>query len=94
VLPVLQEAALLKDAELFPSPLDANNEIFFFTSTLLHPGQVTLPAPFEPKTSSSNSCPQVSQTYSNIGIFTPGKNLPSIIFNAHYKPISYSSNIR
>jgi hypothetical protein len=76
VLPVLQAAALLNEAELLPSPLDANREIFFLTSTLLHSGQVTLPAPLELKTSSSNSWPQVSQIYSKIGIFTPGINLP------------------
>jgi hypothetical protein len=64
VLPVEQDAALvLKALAPLDPPLTANEEIFFFTSWLLHSGQRTLSVE-KPMTSDSKGFPHSWQSNS------------------------------
>jgi len=63
VLPVEQAAALLKALEPLDPPLTAKEEIFFFTSWLLHSGQCTLSVE-KPITSDSKGFPHSWQSNS------------------------------
>jgi hypothetical protein len=69
----LHEAALgfpQYDVARPPGAWAENREIFFFTWSLLHCGQITLKVSLALRTSSSKDSPQVSQINSKIGMLT------------------------